>query len=38
MVNIMKPFGYDNVKFTIKGRNDNKKNNKNKNKKKDYLG
>ena len=32
MVNIMKPFGYDNVKFTIKGRNDKKENNKNKKK------
>ena len=31
---ILKPFGYDGVKFTIKGRNDNKNNNNNKNKNK----
>ena len=31
---ILKPFGYDGVKFTIKGRNDNKNNNNNNNKNK----
>ena len=31
---ILKPFGYDGVKFTIKGRNENKNNNNNKNKNK----